>query len=346
MKVLIAAGGTGGHIYPGIAIAEEIMSRDKANNVLFICGMTDLEKTLFDKEGFKFERIFARGIIRKISFQAASAPFAALVGFLQSIIIFLRFRPDRVVLTGGYVSFPVAIAARLFGIRLILQEQNVLPGIVSRMLSKISYGTALSYNASKKYINGIVTGNPVRQSIRGIKRKEAPGRNVLIVGGSQGARAINRAIISNIQMFENKNIELFHIIGQRDFADVLSFGIKTKYPFYHPIAYMYNIEECLKSCDLALSRAGATAISEFLAVGMPSILVPFPFASEGHQQLNAEEIKNAHAAEVLPEKDIARLPQLAIGLLDDPQKLREMSQNALRIARPDAAKKVVELLYE
>src|SRR3989339_1000790 len=165
MKIVIAAGGTGGHIYPGIAIAEEFLSRNPQNQILFIGSHDGLEKNLVTKEGYKIKLIFARGILRKLSYKAVSAPFLTFFGFFQSLYYLTLFGPKAVVLTGGYVSFPVACAAKLLGIKTVLHEQNVLPGFVNRMLSKIVNITTVSFEETLRYIKGFVVGNPVRRRI-------------------------------------------------------------------------------------------------------------------------------------------------------------------------------------
>lgn len=346
MKILIAAGGTGGHIYPGIAIAEEMASRDPQNMILFIGCHEGLEKNLVEKENFEIKLIYARGILRKISFRAISAPFITFFGFFQSLFILFTYKPDFVVLTGGYVSFPVAFAAKLLGIKTLLTEQNVLPGFTNRVLSKFVDIVALSFSGSLKYMKGIVTGNPVRKRIKSIKKTSRGKKTLLVVGGSQGAKSINKAILSNIDLYSGKGVEIFHIIGIRDFETMVQGKDFSGYPFYHPIPYMYNIEETLSAADLVISRAGATAIAEFLVLGIPMVLVPFPYSSEGHQDLNAKLIEQAHAAVVINEKEIGGLPKVVFNLIENGAELKQMSDAALRIAKPDAAKKIVDLIYE
>jgi len=189
-------------------------------------------------------------------------------------------------------------------------------------------------------MNGTVTGNPVRKKILALKRSVNNNRRiVLVMGGSQGALSINKVLISRIESL--KNYEVYHILGSRDFNRMKL----PAYPFYHPLAYVHNMEEIFSKSDLVISRAGATAISEILACGLPSILIPFPYSAEGHQDLNAAVIKAAGAAEVIKDPQLAGLPDMIISILSDEKKLKEMRNNAAKIAKRDAGKKIVDLIY-
>lgn len=341
MRIAIAAGGTGGHIYPGIAIAEELKDKDPKNSIVFIGSYYGLEKTLIPKEGYRIKLIHAKGIVRTISFKALSALFISIAGFIESLIFLSTFKPQCVIVTGGYVSFPVAIAAKLLGIKIYLHEQNVLPGFTARIISRFADKIILSFEESLKYMEGVVLGNPVRKRIRQIKRQEPIGRHVLIVGGSQGARSINKTVFSNIGKFRDAGVEVFHIIGDRDYKALNA----SDNPFYHPISYMYNMEEALAKVDMVVSRAGATAIAEFLSVGLPSILVPFPYAAENHQELNAKAIEGHGAAKCLLDGELAKLPDMIIGLVSNKEMLRQMGELARNICRQDAAKDITDLIY-
>lgn len=349
MKFIIAAGGTGGHIYPGIAIAEEIQARNPQDEILFIGGRNGLEKGLIPREGYQIKYIHAKGIIRKISAAAFIAPFISFYGFAESLKILWLYKPNAVFLTGGYVSLPIGFAAKILGIKIIMLEQNVLPGIVTRIVSKISANTILSFKESLKYIKGIVIGNPVRKRITalaGDSRKNDSGDiNVLIIGGSQGAKSINLLIAKALDEFIGKHLNIFHIIGNRDFNELMSKINLQKYPFYHPASYMYNIEECLRDADLIVSRAGATAIAEFLCLGIPSILIPFPYSAEKHQDINAETIAKNGAGIVLYENDLDKLPSLLIQTAQNKGLLIKLSKNAESIYNKNSAKEIVDLAY-
>ena len=335
MRIMIAAGGTGGHIYPGIAIAEEL----KGNEILFIGSREGLEGDIIRREGFRIILIHARGLLRKISYKAISAPFMTIIGFFEALGALFSFKPKMLVVTGGYVSFPVIAAAIILRIPFLLHEENVLPGVTNRFWHKYAKIVTLSFAETTRYMNGIVTGNPVRKKILGLKKVSGQRKTVTIIGGSQGARSINKALISQIESL--KDFEIYHIIGNRDF-NLMELPRLT---FYHPLAYVYNMDELFAKSDLVVSRAGATAISEILACGLPSILIPFPYSAEGHQDLNAAILRDAGAAEVLPDKEAFRLPEMINSILSNDKKMKEMGNSAAKMAKRNAGRKIVDLIY-
>lgn len=334
MKLIIVAGGTGGHIYPGIAIAEKL---SKKADVLFIGSYEGLEKDLIK---FPIKLIHARGLLRKISWKAISAPFMAIWGYIDAIKILKKFKPDWVISMGGYVSFPVIVAAKLLRIPILLHEQNVLPGATNRFLSKFADIVTLSFSESEKYLKGTVTGNPVRESILSLSKKESQEFTILVFGGSQGARSINMAIGDQIEKLKELNVKIIHIAGKRDYA----FLNKHDYPFYHMLSYMYNIEEGYREADIVISRAGATAIAEILACGIPSILIPFPYAAENHQEFNARAVEKHGAAIILNDSDLDDMSKVIGSLIQDRDKLKKMSLAAKDLSRIDAAENIIRLL--
>ncbi|KAF0134177.1 MAG: UDP-N-acetylglucosamine--N-acetylmuramyl-(pentapeptide) pyrophosphoryl-undecaprenol N-acetylglucosamine transferase [Candidatus Saganbacteria bacterium] len=342
MRIVIAAGGTGGHIYPGIAIAEAL----KNHEVLFIGSLEGLEKDIIKNEGYKIELIHARALLRKISYQALSAPFIAIAGFFDTVKILKSYKPKAVVVTGGYVSFPVIAAAIFLRIPFVLHEQNVLPGFTNRFWAKRAKLVLLSFEESLKYINGTVVGNPVRKRILSIQRvvedASSSTKRILIIGGSQGALSLNKEIISSLE--ELKDYQITHIIGKRDYARILNGLDLSKYPNYHAFEYLHSIEDAYKNADIVVSRAGATAIAEILSIGLPSILIPFPYAADGHQDINAEVASKAGAAFILKDKDIKQLPALikSISL----SMLNEMKIAASKLVKKDPANKIADLLNE
>lgn len=346
MKVAIVAGGTGGHIYPGIALAEEIKLRDKNNKVLFIGSREGLESNLVQKEGFNIEFIRARGLLRKLSYKALSAPFVTFFGIFDALNILKRFKPNILISTGGYVSLPAVLAAYFLKIPVLIHEENSIPGFVNRMCSRLARWVTLSFKETQFYLKGIVTGNPVRRRILEVKRKKTGKPGILVLGGSQGARSINLAIPKMLDKIKELNLDVMHITGEKDYDLVLHSQNISLYPFYHLRPYMYNIEEGLASADLVVSRAGACAISEILALGIPSILIPFPYSAEGHQKANAGILEAHAAAMVLDNSQLCKLPDLLKELFADRKKLESMSKAAKDLSKRDAAKRVVDLIYE
>src|SRR3989339_439635 len=206
LKIVIVAGGTGGHIYPGIALAEELRARWPKSQIIFIGSREGLEKELIPQAGFPIKYIWARALLRKLSYKAVSAPFIAFVGFWQALYTLATLRPKLVLTTGGYTSLPVLLAARFLGIKTYMHEQNVLPGVTNRLASRLTSQVFLSFAESTKYMAGKVVGNPVRQAILQADRQsarknlglQADELLILIFGGRQGARTINQTVIQSL----------------------------------------------------------------------------------------------------------------------------------------------------
>jgi len=348
MKIALVSGGTGGHIYPGIAVADELKKRCPEAEIVFLGGREGLESDVVPKAGYRIELIRARALLRKLSYKALSAPFVSLAGFFQAFALLRRFRPQALLSTGGYASLPVVLAAKLLGVPIYLHEQNVLPGFTNRFYARWATEVFLSFEASKKYLPGTVTGNPVRREIIEADRETArrklgyaPGdRVVFIMGGSQGARTINLAVAEALPKLSG-GARIIHVVGRRD-AGLVAGVLKDKqYPFYRRVDYLYNIGEMLASADLVISRAGATAIAEFTCRGLPMVLVPFPFSAEGHQDLNAQAVAEAGAGLVIANGDFT--PERFRALLADRNlDWAKMGAASRRLGRPDAAAKIVE----
>ncbi len=348
MKIIIVAGGTGGHIYPGLAVAEEIKLRHPSAEILFLGSSQGMERDIVKRSGYRLLAINSRPMVRKISWAAFTAPFFAFFAFFQSLWLLRKFSPDALLLTGGYASLPVAFAAWVLTIPIYVHEQNVLPGVTNRICARLARKVFLSFEKSLSFIPGIVTGNPVRRQIveadRGSARKNlgcgASDRVILIMGGSQGSRKINQVTVESLPLLQNAGLKLLHIIGSRDFEMIKPAGV---YPFYRRIDYLYNIAEALAAADLVISRAGATAIAEFLVREVPMILIPFPFSAEGHQDLNAAEVRQAGAAMVLADSELSadRLVKLLLG---SGLNYKQMKENCKKLARPQAAQEIARAI--
>ncbi|OGC11277.1 undecaprenyldiphospho-muramoylpentapeptide beta-N-acetylglucosaminyltransferase [candidate division WOR-1 bacterium RIFOXYA12_FULL_52_29] len=343
MKIVIVSGGTGGHIYPGIAVARELIPENK---VLFIGSEEGLEKGLIAKAGFPIKLIKSRALLRKLSYKALSAPFISLIGFFQALAYLVRERPNVLLSTGGYASLPVVLAAKFLSIPIYLHEQNVLPGVTNRLFARWAKKVFLSFDRSREYLpQGIVTGNPVRGEIALADREASralfgcePGdKMVLVVGGSQGARSVNQAVIAALPLIK-EGIKIVHIIGSRDFPLLK----RSEYPFYKPVEYMYNIAEAIAAADLVVSRAGATAIAEFLVRGLPMVLVPFPYSAEGHQDLNARVVEEAGAGVLVKNGELT--PEKFASLVNDSLDLKQMKEACRRLARPEAAQEIINAI--
>ena len=352
MKIAIVSGGTGGHIYPGIAIAEEIRRRDSRAEILFLGSEEGLEKDLIPRAKFNLKLIKARALLRKISYKAISAPFVSALGFFQALGILRNFSPQALISTGGYASLPVVLAAGVLRIPIFVQEQNVLPGITNRICFKFAKKVFLSFESSLAFARGEVVGNPVRREIIEADREKARRKLgfssgemvVLVMGGSQGARKINEAVVAALPLIEEtRNIRIFHVVGRRDVNLVNQKLADRKYDFYQRVDYLYNIAEVLASADLVISRAGATAMAEFFVRGIPMVLIPFPFSAEGHQELNAKAMAEAGAAIVINNSDFTA-ERLVSLLLRKDLDLDRMKSNCRKLAQPKAAEEIVNAL--
>lgn len=351
MRIVIVSGGTGGHIYPGIALAKEIKQRDPQAKILFLGSREGLEADILLKENFQIKFIAARALLRTLSYQALSAPFISIIGIFQSFLILLSFSPKAVVSMGGYVSLPVVFAAKMLGIPIFICEQNVLPGAVNRFCQRFAKKVFLSFEGSLKYMQGEVVGNPVRREIIEAKREEgrinfnfsADQRVVLVMGGSQGSKHLNEVVISSLKSLPPE-VQILHIIGKRDFEWVSRFSKGNKISNYHPLPYLYQMEDALAAADLVISRSGATAIAEFMVRGLPMILVPFPYAADNHQVLNARELEKRGAALVIKEDEFTS--DKFISILKHPGiNYDKMGKAALERAKPRAAERIVERIY-
>ncbi|MBN3033891.1 MAG: undecaprenyldiphospho-muramoylpentapeptide beta-N-acetylglucosaminyltransferase [Candidatus Saganbacteria bacterium] len=340
LRFALVCGGTGGHIYPGLALADELKSRLPRAELLFLGGREGLERELVPRAGYPLELISAR---RRPS-------VVLLFAFFQAWRRLRRFAPQALISTGGCASLPAVAAAKLLAVPIYLHEQNLLPGFTNRLCVRWARRTFLSFPGSERYLPGVLTGNPVRREIlsadRDASRRRlgfAPGdRVVLIMGGSQGARSINQAVVAALPKLSSE-IKIIHVVGNRD-AELVDAALKgAQYPFYRKVNYLYNVGEMLAAADLAVSRAGATAIAEFTARGLPMVLVPFPFSAAGHQELNARAIAAAGAG-LCVENDEFTPEKFAALAGSDNLDLPAMAAAARRLGRPEAASEIIGLI--
>ena len=364
MKVIIAGGGTGGHIYPGITIARTLLGRIPDAEVVFVGTKRGLEVDVVPKEGFELLFIDVAGFQRKVSLDTLTTFYRAFKGVFQARAILKRFQPDVAVGTGGYVSGPVVLAARLLGIPTLIHEQNALPGYTTRILSRIANMVAVTYPESAKYFprNAKVrlTGNPIRRSILETKRNQglaAFGLNprhltVLIFGGSQGARAINKVMVKILpEMMRSKDTQVIYQTGKLDYDQVIkeleancAQALRTSRLVVQD--YIYRMDHAMACSDLVVGRAGAISIAEITGRGLPSILIPLPSSAEGHQEKNANALEAAGAAFVIHEKDLSPNSLLrAINKIIDDEKLRgAMATQSRKLGRPGAADELVDIV--
>ncbi|MFN0087594.1 MAG: undecaprenyldiphospho-muramoylpentapeptide beta-N-acetylglucosaminyltransferase [Blastocatellia bacterium] len=354
LTVIIAGGGTGGHIYPGIAIAQEFKRRDARTRVLFVGTAKGLETRVLPREGFDLELIEVTALKRVGLFKVLRSLLKLPAGFWAVRSLIDRVHPDAVIGVGGYASGPVVLMAAMMGVPTMVAEQNALPGFTNRVLARFVRAAAVSFEEARDSFRGKaeVTGNPVRAEFFAIPAKDPSGRlNALITGGSQGARAINDAVIGALPLLmrdgaaaEGGLLAFTHQTGEADYDRVravyLENGIKADVkPFIEEMVAEFS------SADLVICRAGATTVAELAAAGKPAILIPFPFAADDHQRKNAEAFERAGAGRMILQAELTpeRLAQELLWLARDPQQLKRMSDAGKALGRPAAAARVVDL---
>lgn len=361
-KVLFAGGGTGGHIYPAIAIAKGLEEKMRDVEIVFVGTERGMEMDLVPKAGFRLEKIRVRGFKRKLSFDTFLSFKEMFIGGIDSIRILKKEKPQLVIGTGGYVAGPVVFFATLMGIPTLIHEQNVKPGITNRILGRFVDKIAISFIESVKYFPSskcILTGNPVRPEIISADKKVAlknlnlkhGSPVVLSFGGSQGAKKLNEAVIELIELIKDREyFQLLHITGQKNYERFLREmelrGINWEKLGYIKIKpYLYNMHDALACADLVVSRAGAITISEITACGRPAILIPLPTAADNHQDFNARYLEKNNAALVIEERLLSGniLYEYIMQILNDKEKYRIMSEASKKLGKPDALNKIVDI---
>lgn len=348
---VIVAGKTGGHIYPGIALAEEIRARRPGVPVLFIGTADGLEGRLIPDAGFPLETVRASGFAGK-SLSGKLLSLARLPGgFLEARALLSRHRARGVVGMGGYVSVPVLAAARLLRLPTVVHDSNALPGIATRLANRFATRTAvgLARSNSRLVRPGTVTGTPVRAEFFAIAPVSALARTrrLLVFGGSQGSAVLNRALIEAAPRLSGEGLEVVHQTGEGQFAAVQA-GYGEIPARWRLAPFLPRLYEELAWADLVVSRSGAMTLAELAAAGRPAILVPFGSATHGHQRENALALVEAGAARMIEERELTgeALARAIADLFSDRQQLARMGEAARSLAVPDAAKRLADLLFE
>jgi UDP-N-acetylglucosamine--N-acetylmuramyl-(pentapeptide) pyrophosphoryl-undecaprenol N-acetylglucosamine transferase len=361
LRVVIAGGGTGGHLFPGIAVARELLSRRPGAEVTFAGTAAGIEARVVPREGFALDFVRSGGLKGKS--MVARLRGAALVplSLVDAWRIVTRRRPHVVIGVGGYSSGPVVLAAALRGVATMLLEQNAVPGLTNRLLGPVVRAAAVNFAATSTFFGSkaIVTGNPVRPEFlasvggneRGREDARRPGETtaILVYGGSQGAHAINMAVVAALPDLaaDRSRLRVTHQTGDRD-ANTVRQAYREAGVEADVEPFLYDMGVRLREADVIVCRAGATTLAEIAIAGKAAILVPLPTATDDHQRRNAEAMAAAGAAEVLIQAD-ATGPEMARrirALASDPERRMRMGQAARRLARPDAARLVVDRALE
>ena len=364
MKAIIAAAGTGGHINPGIAIANEIKRQEPNSKIIFVGTNRGLENDLVPRAGYELKTINAYGFDRKISFDNLKRVLKTIYSIKESKKIISEFKPDIVIGTGGYICIPIALAAKSKKIPIVLHESNAFPGMAVKLLSAKSNSIFVGFEDAKKRLpkakNVILTGTPTKVKklqINDVKRNEILvkyGLNnnlpiVLAFGGSQGAQSINNSLIEIILQEKNKTYQLIWAAGPSQYDDMKKVLIDNNKNIDNLknvkiVPYIYNMEEVLNVVDLVVCRSGAMTITEIANVGKPAIFIPYPFATENHQEYNAKVLEQVGAARIILDKNLNSniLNNEICDMVANREKLIEMGNKASIIA----VKNVEETIYK
>lgn len=350
-RFLFAGGGTGGHLFPAVAVAEKIRSSIPEAEILFIGTKTRIEGKVIPKLGFKFKSIWIKGFTRKLTLENLLFPLKLFVSIVQSIVINMNFKPQVAIGSGGYVSGPAVFTANFFGAKIILLEQNSYPGVTTRLLQKYADEIHISFEDSKKYFKNkdkvFLTGNPVRENKETINKKNALERfgftsskkTLLVLGGSLGAASLNKAISKIVDNLTKQEIQIIWQTGSIYYQEYKNFAGENVWIN----SFIDDMNMAYAACDLLISRAGATTLAEITNLGIPSILIPSPNVSENHQYFNAKSLSDKNAAVLIEDKNIeSRLLEEIISLIKNDIGLAELKRNSFSLRKANAASVIAE----
>lgn len=354
MKVILSGGGTGGHIYPALTIADHIKKFCPETEIIFVGTTQGLEKDIIPRYGYPLKFIEVAGFRRSLSFDTIRSVGKLFTGLWDAYGIIKQEKPDLVIGTGGYVCGPIVFMAALHKIPCCIQEQNAMPGVTNKILSRYVDKVFLGYQAAAKYFHGNAileyTGNPIRAEILKHERNYAikelgldkQKKTILVSGGSRGARSINQAMMDvEIMLSGRKDVQILHATGEVNYKqyieEINKRGVLADNIVIKP--YLHNMPLALAAADLAVFRAGAIGLAELTAKGVPSILVPYPYATANHQEFNARAVEAVGAAKVVTDKELNG--KVLLNLIDDliinDTELRKMQKAAVSLGKPQAA---------
>jgi len=360
MKIAVSGGGTGGHIYPALALIREIQKKDKNVEFLYIGTEKGLESKLVPRENIPFKSIHITGFKRKISFENVKTVLRFLKGVRDSKKMLKEFQPDVVIGTGGYVCGPVVYGAAKMGIPTIVHEQNSIPGLTNKFLSRYVDKVAICFEEAREFFpekKVVLTGNPRASEVLGqdgIKGRLSSGLKlkvptVLIFGGSRGARPINEAVVKSLTELSSKPYQVLYVTGDVHYEEVKKEVELVGNPDNVIIKpFIHNMPEVLAGVDLTVSRAGATTLAELTSLGIPSILIPSPYVTDNHQEKNALALSDNGAARLLLEKDLTgpKLVENIDQILGNEERLADMKKAAKKLGIPDAAARLHSLMKD
>jgi UDP-N-acetylglucosamine--N-acetylmuramyl-(pentapeptide) pyrophosphoryl-undecaprenol N-acetylglucosamine transferase len=344
-RFLFAGGGTGGHLFPAIAVAERIRKMLPDAEIMFVGTRSKIEGRVVPKLGFKFSSIWIKGFSRKLNLENLLFPLKLSISLVQSLLINMRFKPKVAIGSGGYVSGPAIWASSIIGAKIILLEQNSYPGVTTKLLERYASEIHLSFEDSKKYFKNKdklnITGNPVRESLIKINKSDAlkhfgldpNNKTVFVLGGSLGAASINKAVENFIKSNRSGEINIIWQTGGNYFELYNHLGSKN----IIIKDFIDNMNLAYSACDLLVSRAGATTIAEIIALGIPAIIIPSPNVAENHQYYNAKSLSDRNAAVLLEDNNLLdTFSENILKILKDNNYLDEISRNARSLYKINA----------
>jgi len=358
MKLLIAGGGTGGHLFPGVAVSKLLLKRSPDSKILFVGSPKELDQDLILKENFDFQPISQKPYPPSF-FSLKSLQFTvnSFISFLQAVPLVYRFQPDVVLGMGGYSSVPTVLAARLLRIPAVLFEPNLYPGKANLFLAPFVSKIALGFDQEKEFFKPskvIRTGIPVREGIIEAVSKSNSKKDsltLLVMGGSRGAKALNKIMVETYSLLKERfpQLKCVHLTGRDSYQAVKESYLKQNcgkeievYPF------VKDMEQILSRTNVVLARAGASSLAEFAVLGIPAILVPYPHSAQDHQVCNARFFENRGAAKVILERELTpeRWIESLSDCLENPEKLNQMGQAATQLGSKQAAESLLQLIEE
>ncbi|MFA9186780.1 undecaprenyldiphospho-muramoylpentapeptide beta-N-acetylglucosaminyltransferase [Flavobacterium sp. FBOR7N2.3] len=351
-KFILSGGGTGGHIYPAIAIANELKSRFPKAEFLFVGAEDKMEMQKVPQAGYAIKGLWIAGLQRKITLQNMLFPVKLFNSLQKSRKIIKEFKPDVVIGTGGFASGPLLQMANTLGIPTLIQEQNSFPGITNKLLSKKAHTICVAYENLERFFpkgKTILTGNPVRQDLIAIEDKRAEAiayfnldankKTLLVLGGSLGARRVNQLIEKELKSIQDQNVQIIWQCGKLYFEEYKKYNSEN----VQVVAFIEKMDFVYAAADVIISRAGASSVSELCIVGKPVIFIPSPNVAEDHQTKNAKAIVDKKGALLIKESELESEFSLVFeALLKDPEKQKQLSENIKKLALPEATKQIAD----
>lgn len=363
MRIIVSGGGTGGHIYPAITLINNIKKLVPDAQFLYVGTKKGLEADIIPREQIPFATLEISGFERHLTAKNFVVLGKALGSLVKARSIVKKFKPDVAIGTGGYVCGPILMAAALMGVPSLIQEQNAIPGVTNKILAKFVNKIAVGYERAAKYFPAektVFTGNPIRDDILLSTRDEGLmefsldpfKKTILVSGGSRGAHSINKAMLKVHKHFANNyRVQIMHVTGKTEY-DFVKNGLEEigldlqKADNFAVYPYLYDMPKALAAADIAVFRSGATSLAELTARGVPSVLIPYPFAAENHQEFNARELEKNGASRVILNRDLTGdiLIETLEQMMSSENTLQEMAQASRAMGKPNAAQTIAEMI--